>query len=68
MDKMIEHMTDNHDEVKTEEYVETCILAVESCYICNKMFYSEGDLDKPNVMNWKFIALLGNFAQQQKTI
>ena len=45
---MIEHMTENHDEVKKEEYVDTCTLAIERCYICNTIFCSEDDLDKHN--------------------
>ena len=46
MDKMIEHMTEKHVEIKKEEYVESSTLAAEMCCICNKLFYSEEDLDK----------------------
>ena len=46
MDKMIEHLTENHDEIKIEEYVESSTLVVEMWCICNKIFYSEEDLEK----------------------
>ena len=40
MDKIIEHMAVNHGEVKKEEWVEPSNLAVNRCFICNKIFYS----------------------------
>ena len=46
MDKMIENMTENHVEIKKEECVESSTLDDEMCCICNKLFYSEEDLDK----------------------
>ena len=42
----IRHMTDNHDDVEKESYVESGMKAVGICYICNIVFYSQEDLDK----------------------
>ena len=48
MEKMIEHMTENHKDIKKEEYVESSELSVEICYVCHKLFYSQEDLVKHN--------------------
>ena len=38
MDKIMEHMAVNHDEVNKEEWVESSTLAVDRCFICNNIF------------------------------
>jgi hypothetical protein len=47
-DTMIEHMTENHDDIGKEFYVHTGTLAFAGCCICKKMFYNTEDLDKHN--------------------
>ena len=46
MEKIKEHMTADHEEIKKEFYVESGCIAVESCCICKKVFYSTEDLEK----------------------
>ena len=41
-------MTEDHVDIKKEEYVESRTLAVDICHICKKVFYSEEDLDQHN--------------------
>ena len=43
--KIEEHMTNNHSEIEKEYYVESGEIAVEICFICDKVFYSKEDLD-----------------------
>ena len=38
-------MTNNHNEIEKECYVESGMIAVEICYICDTVFYSKEDLD-----------------------
>ena len=45
---IMEHMIVNRVEVKKEEWVESSTLAVERCFICSKLFYSDEDLDEHN--------------------
>ena len=45
-DKLIEHMTKNHDDIKKEYYVHFGTLAVASCCICKNMLYNTEYLDK----------------------
>ena len=47
-DKMIEHMTENHDNIEKEFYVHSGTLAVASCCICKKLSHKTEDLDKHN--------------------
>ena len=44
-DTIEEHMTNNHSEIDKEYYVESGKIAVEICFICDKVFYSKEDLD-----------------------
>ena len=44
---MIEHMTEDHIDIKKEEYMESRKLAVELAN-CKKVFYSEEDLEQHN--------------------
>ena len=50
MEKFKEHMTADHEEIKKEFYVESGCIAVESCCICKKVFYSTEDLEKHTQM------------------
>ena len=50
MEKIKEHMTADHEEIKKEFYVESGCIAVESCCICKKVFYSTEDLEKHTQM------------------
>ena len=43
--KIEQHMTDNHSEIEKEYYVASDMIAVEICFICDKVFYSKEDLD-----------------------
>ena len=36
--KIEKHMTDNHSEIEKEYYVESDMIAVEICFICDKVF------------------------------
>ena len=44
-DTIEEHMTNNHSEIEKEYYVESGEIAVEICFICDKVFNSKEDLD-----------------------
>ena len=46
MEELKEHMTDEHEEIRKESYVESGVIAVESCCICQTVFYSREDLEK----------------------
>ena len=48
MDKITEDMTVNHGEVKKKVWAESSMLAVEQCFICQKIFHSKEDLDNHN--------------------
>ena len=37
-DTIEEHMTNNHSEIEKEYYVESDMIAVEICFICDKVF------------------------------
>ena len=39
------HMTDNHNDIEKECYIESGMIAVEICFICNTVFYSKENLD-----------------------
>ena len=43
--KIEQHTTDNHSEIEKEYYIEQDMIAVEICFICDKVFYSKEDLD-----------------------
>ena len=43
--KKEKHTTDNHSEIEKEYYIEQDMIAVEICFICDKVFYSKEDLD-----------------------
>ena len=43
--KIEQHMTDNHSEIEKEFYIESNMIAVEICFICDTVFYSKEDLD-----------------------
>ena len=45
MNKTEKHITDIHNEIEKECCVESGMIAVEICYICNTVFYSKEDLD-----------------------
>ena len=45
MNKMEKHMTVNNNEIEKECYVESGMIAVEICYICDTVFYNKEDLD-----------------------
>ena len=51
--KIEEHMTDNHNEIEKEYYVESDMIAVEICFICDKVFYSKEDLDNHKQLKFK---------------
>ena len=46
MNKLEEHMTDNHEEVAKDCYVESSMIAVENFWTCDKVFYSKEDFNK----------------------
>ena len=43
--KIGQHMTNNHFEIEKEYNIESDMIAVEICLICNKVFYSKEYLD-----------------------
>ena len=51
--KIEEHMTNNHSEIEKEYYVESGEIAVEICFICDKVFYSKEDLDNHKQLKFK---------------
>ena len=51
-DTIEEHMTNNHSEIEKEYYVESGEIAVEICFICDKVFYSKEDLDNHKLLKY----------------
>ena len=47
------HMTDNHNDIEKECYIESGMIAVEICFICNTVFYSKEDLDNHKQLKFK---------------
>ena len=43
--KIEQHMTDYHSEIEKEFYTKSNMIAVEICFICDKVFYIKEDLD-----------------------
>ena len=39
-------MTADHEEIRKDSYVESGVIPVESCCICQQAFYSREDLEK----------------------
>ena len=50
--KIEKHMTNNHSEIEKEYYVESGEIAVEICFICDKVFYSKEDLDNHKLLKF----------------